>query len=61
VPWWRAAAPLARERPLPSPVVGSMERRARALERRELLAGLIGGSDSTLLDAVPEDEELEYV
>ena len=41
-------------------LVGSAWRRERAMERRELLAGIVE-LDSTLLDAVPEDEELEYV
>jgi hypothetical protein len=59
VPWWRAAgAPLVRERPAHYSPAGSEQRRARALERRELLAGIVE-SDSTLLDAVPEDEELD--
>jgi hypothetical protein len=60
VPWWRAAAPLVRERSQWESPAGSAWRRERALERREILAGIVE-SDSTLLDAVPEDEELEYV
>jgi hypothetical protein len=60
VPWWRAAGVVRERSALYSPV-GSPERRARALERRELLGKILGESDSTLLDAVPEDEELEYV
>jgi len=53
-PWWRVSA--VRERPAQSPVVGSLERRERALERREMLGEVLGEADSTLLDAVPEDE-----
>jgi hypothetical protein len=58
VPWWRSAASLVRERSALYSPAGSEQRRARALERRELLAGIVE-SDSTLLDAVPEDEEEE--
>jgi hypothetical protein len=57
VPWWRAAASLVRELSVEELLAGSIQRRERALERRELLAGVIGESDSTLLDAVPEDDE----
>jgi hypothetical protein len=60
VPWWRAAAvSLVRERPALYRSAGSAERRERAMERRELLAGIVE-LDSTLLDAVPDEEELEY-
>jgi hypothetical protein len=60
VPWWRGAS-LVRARSVEEVMVGSAQRRELALERRELLVGVIGEADSTLLDAVPEDEELEYV
>jgi hypothetical protein len=61
VPWWRVAAtPLERERPQWEAPEGNAWRRERAMERRQLLVGIVE-LDSTLLDAVPEDEELEYV
>jgi hypothetical protein len=57
VPWWRAAASLVRERPALYSPAGNAQRRARASERRELLALVIGEADSTLLDPIPENDE----
>ena len=56
MPWWRAGT--VSERPALSSPAGSPQRREPALERREMLAGVLGEEDSssTLLDPIPEDE-----